>query len=131
MFTGCCGDICSHIMSCTFLLPCYTTSFWMKRKKSKRIQCRMHLLLRVLCSTSTRMFRQVTMYVKTHQSSFNLMIMLGFFTSAALQRLFNSQTQMPGTAKVISTFVLSLKPDLPEVLDWSYFANEPLKRDRL
>lgn len=62
-----------------------------------------------------RVFHEVTRYVKRHQSSFNLMIMLGFFTSAALQRLFTTQTTMPGTAKVISTFVMSLKTDLPEV----------------
>lgn len=58
-------------------------------------------------------FRKVTTYLEKNASSFNLMIMLGFFTSAALQRLFNMQSTMPGTARVISVFLLSLKPDIP------------------
>jgi hypothetical protein len=41
------------------------------------------------------------------------MVMLGFFTSTAMQRLYSMQT--PGTAKSTTIFVLSLKPNLPEV----------------
>ena len=47
--------------------------------------------------------------------SINLMIMLGFFTSTAMQRLFTMQTTLPGTAKSITLFISSLKSDIPEV----------------
>ena len=43
------------------------------------------------------------------------MIMLGFFTSTAMQRLFTMQTTIPGTAKSITLFISSLKSDIPEV----------------
>lgn len=43
------------------------------------------------------------------------MIILGFFTSTAMQRLFSMQINVPGTYKSITIFILSLKPDLPEV----------------
>lgn len=54
-------------------------------------------------------------YCLRNSNSINLMIMLSFFTSTALQRLFTVQTMIPGTAKVITFFVMSLKPNLPEV----------------
>lgn len=43
------------------------------------------------------------------------MLMLGFFTSTAMQRLFAMQITMPGTAKVITNYVMSIKPNMPEV----------------
>ena len=50
-----------------------------------------------------------------YSRSINLMIMLGFFTSTAMQRLFTMQTTLPGTAKSITLFISSLKSDIPEV----------------
>ena len=58
-------------------------------------------------------------YFSKSASTLNLMIMLGFFTSTTLQRLFTMQTAIPGTAKPISSFVMSLKADLPEVIVYS------------
>lgn len=71
-----------------------------------------------------------------YSRSINLMIMLGFFTSTAMQRLFTMQTTIPGTgnmkrvfknyslnysifpfpgtAKSITLFISSLKSDIPE-----------------
>lgn len=43
------------------------------------------------------------------------MIILGFFTTTAMQRLFAMQNTIPGIAKSTTVFLLSLKPDLPEV----------------
>ena len=56
-----------------------------------------------------------TRYFSKSASTLNLMIMLGFFTSATLQRLFTMQTAVAGTAKITSSFIMALKPDLPEV----------------
>ena len=50
-----------------------------------------------------------------YSRSLNIMIVLGFFTSTTMQRLFNMQITIPGTSKSITMFILSLKPDLPEV----------------
>jgi hypothetical protein len=44
------------------------------------------------------------------------MLMLTFFTTTAMQRLFSMQTMIPGTAKVITFFIMSLKPNMPEVI---------------
>lgn len=60
-------------------------------------------------------------YCLKNSNSINVMIMLTFFTTTALHRLFAMQTMIPGTAKVITFFVLSLKPNLPEVIDYSLF----------
>lgn len=53
-----------------------------------------------------------------YSGSINLMVMLGFFTSTAMQRLFSMQTTVPGTAKSITIFISSLKPDLLEVREF-------------
>lgn len=45
----------------------------------------------------------------------NWMIMLAFFTNTGLQRLFAMQMMLPGTSKVTTAFLMSLKTDLPEV----------------
>lgn len=62
-----------------------------------------------------RTFEALAKYCSRHASSFNFMIMLGFFTATAMQRLFAMQTAMPGTAKVITSFAMAIKPNLPEV----------------
>lgn len=62
-----------------------------------------------------RRFRAMAEHCLAYSRSINLMIMLGFFTSTAMQRLFTIQTTIPGTAKSIAVFVSSLKPNLPEV----------------
>jgi hypothetical protein len=62
-----------------------------------------------------RTFMALAKYCSRNENSFNFMIMLGFFTSTAMQRLFAMQTMMPGTAKVIGCFTLAIKPNMPEV----------------
>jgi hypothetical protein len=62
-----------------------------------------------------RTFTALAKYCSRNENSFNFMIMLGFFTSTAMQRLFAMQTMMPGTAKVIGCFTLAIKPNMPEV----------------
>jgi hypothetical protein len=41
--------------------------------------------------------------------------MLSFFTTTAMQRRFSVQFSMAGTAKLISVFIMGIKPNLPEV----------------
>ncbi|XP_046636021.1 bestrophin-4-like [Daphnia pulicaria] len=67
-----------------------------------------------LNETQRRHFEAMTRYISKSASTLNLMIMLGFFTSTALQRLFTMQTAIPGTAKIISMFMMSLKTDLTQ-----------------
>lgn len=62
-----------------------------------------------------RSFEAVARYCVKNANAINLMIMLAFFTSTAMQRLFAIQTTMPGTAKVIAFFAMALKPNIPEV----------------
>ncbi|XP_046447356.1 bestrophin-2-like isoform X1 [Daphnia pulex] len=59
-------------------------------------------------------FVALAKYCNKNSNSINLMIMLTFFTTTAMQRLFALQTMIPGTAKVITYFILSLKQNLPE-----------------
>lgn len=72
-------------------------------------------LNRYLCFSISRAFMALAKYCLRNSNSINLMIMLSFFTTTALQRLFTMQTMVPGTAKVITFFIMSLKPNLPEV----------------
>lgn len=46
----------------------------------------------------------------------NIIIMLAFFTSTAMQRLFTMHLMMPGTAKIITFYAMALKPGIPEVI---------------
>jgi hypothetical protein len=57
----------------------------------------------------------LTAYFARYTRSFNWMIMLGFFTNTALHRLFTMQMNTPGTARTTTIFLMSLKPNLPEV----------------
>nr|CAH0107626.1 unnamed protein product [Daphnia galeata] len=59
-------------------------------------------------------FKALAKYFSKQTSSLNIMIMLGFFTTTAMQRLFTMYTAMPGTARLISFFIMSIKQDLPE-----------------
>ncbi|KZS08605.1 Uncharacterized protein APZ42_027263 [Daphnia magna] len=68
----------------------------------------------VLGDDGKKAFMVLAKYCLRNSNSINLMIMLSFFTSTALQRLFTVQTMIPGTAKVITFYVMSLKPNLPE-----------------
>ncbi|EFX72123.1 hypothetical protein DAPPUDRAFT_326521 [Daphnia pulex] len=67
-----------------------------------------------LNETQRRHFEAMARYISKSASTLNLMIMLGFFTSTALQRLFTMQTAIPGTAKIIAMFMMSLKTDLTQ-----------------
>ncbi|XP_057370273.1 bestrophin-2-like isoform X2 [Daphnia carinata] len=59
-------------------------------------------------------FEALAKYCLKNSNSINVMIMLTFFTTTAMHRLFAMQTMIPGTAKVITFFILSIKPNLPE-----------------
>ena len=62
-----------------------------------------------------RNFEALTSYLARYTRTFNWMIMLGFFTNTALQRLFTTQMTIPGTDRITTLFTMSLKPNLPEV----------------
>nr|CAH0107629.1 unnamed protein product [Daphnia galeata] len=68
----------------------------------------------ILDEDGKKAFMALAKYCLRNSNSINLMIMLSFFTTTALQRLFTMQTMVPGTAKVITFFIMSLKPNLPE-----------------
>ncbi|XP_032779514.2 bestrophin-4 isoform X2 [Daphnia magna] len=68
----------------------------------------------ILDEDGQKTFVALAKYCSRNENSFNFMIMLGFFTSTAMQRLFSMQTMMPGTAKVIGCFTLAIKPNMPE-----------------
>ncbi|XP_057370446.1 bestrophin-4-like isoform X2 [Daphnia carinata] len=68
----------------------------------------------ILNEDGKKNFRVLAEHCSGYSRSINLMIMLGFFTSTTMQRLFNMQITIPGTAKSITMFILSLKPGLPE-----------------
>ncbi|XP_046445783.1 bestrophin-4-like isoform X1 [Daphnia pulex] len=57
-------------------------------------------------------FRVLAEHCSRYSGSINLMVLLGFFTSTAMQRLYSMQT--PETDQSITVFIFSLKPDLPE-----------------
>nr|CAH0107613.1 unnamed protein product [Daphnia galeata] len=61
-----------------------------------------------------RNFEALTSYLARYTRTFNWMIMLGFFTNTALQRLFTTQMTIPGTDRITTLFTMSLKPNLPE-----------------
>lgn len=67
------------------------------------------LFLFIVC----RNFRVLAEHCSRYSGSINLMVLLGFFTSTAMQRLYSMQT--PETDQSITVFILSLKPNLPEV----------------
>jgi hypothetical protein len=63
-----------------------------------------------------RTFEALAKYCLTNPPSpTNLIIMLSFFTTTAMQRRFSVQISMAGTAKLISVFIMGIKPNLPEV----------------
>nr|CAH0106158.1 unnamed protein product [Daphnia galeata] len=68
----------------------------------------------ILNEDGKKNFRVLAEHCTGYSRSLNIMIVLGFFTSTTMQRLFNMQITIPGTSKSITMFILSLKPDLPE-----------------
>lgn len=63
----------------------------------------------------SRIFDDIAKYCWKNSSSINLSIMVAFFTSTAIQRMFSSLTAMPGTYSNTCLFIMSLKPNIPEV----------------
>ena len=59
-------------------------------------------------------FDAVASYLARYTSSLPVVLLLGFFTSTALNRWFNTMQNMPGTHRPISLFVTSLKDDAPD-----------------
>lgn len=73
------------------------------------------LLERFALSEDAReVFKKVAKRCAEHSSSINLAIMLGFFTSTAIQRLFTTLITMPGTYSTTAIFSMALKPNVPE-----------------
>jgi hypothetical protein len=56
-------------------------------------------------------FDAVASYLARYTSSLPVVLLLGFFTSTALNRWFNIMSSMPGTNRAITLFVVSLKDD--------------------
>lgn len=59
-------------------------------------------------------FDAVASYLARYTSSLPVVLLLGFFTSTALNRWFNMLQIMPGTNRAIALFVVSLKDDIPD-----------------
>jgi len=59
-------------------------------------------------------FEAVALYCSRYTSSIPVILLLGFFTSTAMQRWFTTQTSVPGTARAITVFTLSLKESTPD-----------------
>nr|CAH0107627.1 unnamed protein product [Daphnia galeata] len=69
----------------------------------------------VLQGEQKKIFEALAKYCLTNPPSpTNLIIMLSFFTTTAMQRRFSVQISMGGTAKLISVFIMGIKPNLPE-----------------
>ena len=122
VFTNWHGDKCSSTLCFSTRSRLLGNTFWIPMEK-----CRCSCKLKSYKSlpgffTQFRVFDAVGVYCTRYVKSLNLVIMLGFFTTTAMQRLFTIQNMIPGTAKVISFFINTLKPNLPEVL-LDYFVN--------
>jgi len=61
-------------------------------------------------------FDALARYCSKYTGSIPVILLLGFFTSTAMQRWFSTMAQMPGIAKNATVFTMSLKEDLPEGL---------------
>ncbi|EFX89350.1 hypothetical protein DAPPUDRAFT_220501 [Daphnia pulex] len=59
-------------------------------------------------------FDAVASYLARYTSSLPVVLLLGFFTSTALNRWFNIMSSMPGTNRAITLFVVSLKDDVAD-----------------
>ena len=62
-------------------------------------------------------FDALARYCSKYTGSIPVILLLGFFTSTAMQRWFSTMAQMPGIAKNATVFTMSLKEDLPEVFN--------------
>ena len=60
-------------------------------------------------------FMALASYCSKYTSSIPVIFLLGFFTSSALNRWFSTQTSIPGTAKIITVFTMTLKDDAVDV----------------
>ncbi|XP_046447376.1 bestrophin-1-like [Daphnia pulex] len=84
------------------------------------IYCALYYLLTVvhkfaLNGEQKKTFEALAKYCMTNPPSpTNLIIMLSFFTTTAMQRRFSVQINMAGTSRLISVFVMGLKPNLRE-----------------
>ncbi|EFX79869.1 hypothetical protein DAPPUDRAFT_104014 [Daphnia pulex] len=84
------------------------------------IYCALYYLLTVvhkvaLNGEQKKAFEALAKYCMTNPPSpTNLIIMLSFFTTTAMQRRFSVQINMAGTSRLISVFVMGLKPNLRE-----------------
>jgi len=68
-----------------------------------------------LSETGRSAFMALASYCSKYTSSIPVIFLLGFFTSSALNRWFSTQTSIPGTAKIITVFTMTLKDDAVDV----------------
>nr|SVE71455.1 EOG090X0KP6 [Daphnia similis]SVE72088.1 EOG090X0KP6 [Daphnia similis] len=54
-------------------------------------------------------FEDISAYCSKYTSSLPIILLLGFFTSTSMQRWFSLVHSMPGTTRVIASFVMSIK----------------------
>lgn len=68
----------------------------------------------LLDSASRASFDAVASYFARYTSSLPVVLLLGFFTSTALNRWFSIMQSIPGTNRPIALYVVSLKDDVPD-----------------
>lgn len=59
-------------------------------------------------------FDALARYVAKYGVSIPVVLLLGFFNSVAMGRWFSMVSSVPGTSKIITQFIVTLKDDLPE-----------------
>ncbi|XP_057366303.1 bestrophin-4-like [Daphnia carinata] len=67
-----------------------------------------------LTNADKQHFEDLAAYCSKFVSSLQLVLLLGFFTSTAMQRWFSLVNSIPGTSKVTAYFVNSLKENQPD-----------------
>ena len=62
-------------------------------------------------------FKSLAGYLSKYSVTIPVVLLLGFFNSAAIKRWFSMVSSIPGTSKIITRFIVSLKDDLPDGQD--------------
>lgn len=59
-------------------------------------------------------FNDFSTYLSQQVTTLPMMLVMGFFTSTALSRWYGTANMIPGTNRIIKTFIESVKEDVPE-----------------
>ena len=60
----------------------------------------------------SRDFEAIAQYCSKYTGSIPVILLLGFFTTTAMQRWFSMYNSIPGTARIITAFTMSLKDNI-------------------